>query len=156
MSDPTLKATVCPQCGAPAAPGEAFCRNCGKQILAPTITAPAPAVPPMQAQPLPPAKKGPTKLMFASLIFIGLIVVVAAAGGVYVWRRTSYTPPERKAPDIPLRAAGTLTEFPVDNDKNSPAKPTSVQTESLVGGTGKGDSSSPTKLPPGIDKSKLS
>src|SRR5262249_21335432 len=38
----------------------------------------------------------------------------------------------------------------------SPAKPTSVQTESLVGGTGKGDSSSPTKLPPGIDKSKLS
>jgi hypothetical protein len=104
----------------------------------------------------PPIRKGRSKLMMGCLIFIGLIVVVAAAGGVYVWRRTSYTPPDRKAPDIPQRAAGTLTEFPVDNDPNSPAKPTSVQTESLSGVTGKAGSSSSTKLPPGIDKSKLS
>ncbi len=162
MSDPTLKATVCPQCGAPAAPGESFCRNCGRQLYAPTMTAPPPVVPQRQASPLPPAmpppvKKGRSKLMMGCLIFICLIVVVAAAGGIYVWRKTTYTPPDRKAPDIPQRAAGTMTEFPVDNDPNSPAKPTSVQTESLAGGvTGKADSSTTAKLPPGIDKSKLS
>lgn len=94
--------------------------------------------------------------MMGCLIFIGLIVVVAAAGGVYVWRKTTYTPPERKAPDIPQRAGGTLTEFPVDNDPTSPAKPTSVQTESLDSATAKGSGSSTTKLPPGIDKTKLS
>jgi len=160
MSDPTLKATVCPQCGAPAAPGEGFCRNCGKQLFAPTITAPPPAVPPLPPQGFaptyaPPAKKR-SKLMLGCLMLIGLIVVAAGAGGIYVWRRTSYTPPVRKAPDIPQRAAGTMTEFPVDNDPNTPAKPTSVQTESLSGSTAKAEGSSPAKLPPGIDKSKLS
>jgi zinc ribbon protein len=161
MSDPTLKATVCPHCGAPAAPGESFCRNCGKQLFAPTMTAPPPVVPPRQAQPFPPTmpppvKKGRSKLMMGCLIFISLIVVVAAAGGIYVWRKTIYTPPERKAPDIPQRAAGTMTEFPVDNDPTSPAKPTSIQTESLDNATAKAGGSSTTKLPPGIDKSKLS
>lgn len=161
MSDPTQKATVCPQCGAVAAPSESFCRNCGRQLFAPTMTAPPPVVPPRRAAQLPPTmpppiKKGRSKFMMGCLIFVGLIFVVAALGGVYVWRRTSYTPPDRKAPDIPQRAAGTMTEFPVDNDPTSPAKPTSIQTESLSGVTGKADSSSPTKLPPGIDKSKLS
>jgi hypothetical protein len=160
MSDPTLKATVCPQCGSPAAPGEGFCRNCGKQLFAPTITAPPPAIPPLQPPGFaptyaPPAKKR-SKLMMGCLILIGLIVVALGAGGIYVWRRTSYTPPVRKAPDIPQRAAGTMTEFPVDNDPNAPAKPTSVQTESLSGATTKAEGSSPAKLPPGIDKSKLS
>lgn len=126
------------------------------------MTAPPPVLPQRQASPYPPTmpppvKKGRSKLMMGCLIFLGLVVVVAAAGGVYVWRKTTYTPPDRKAPDIPQRAAGTMTEFPVDNDPNAPAKPTSVQTESLAGGvTGKADSSSTTKLPPGIDKSKLS
>lgn len=161
MSDPTLKATVCPQCGAPAAPGEGFCRNCGRQLLAPTMTAPPPVVPPRQAQPFPPTmpppvKKGRSKFMMGCLIFISLIVVAAAAGGIYVWRKTIYTPPERKAPDIPQRAAGTMSEFPVDNDPTSPAKPTSIQTESLDNVTAKAGGSSTTKLPPGIDKSKLS
>lgn len=170
MSDPTLKATVCLQCGTPAAPGEGFCRNCGKQLFAPTITAPPPDVPPLQpplqdpssassqrpytAPPL--AKKRRSPLMMGCLIIIGLIVVAMGAGGIYVWRRTSYTPPVRKAPDIPQRAAGTMTEFPVDNDTNAPAKPTSVQTESLSGATAKAGSSSSTKLPPGVDRSKLS
>ena len=162
MSDPTLKAVVCPQCGTPAAPDEAYCRNCGKQILAPTITASPPVIPPLQAQPqrcapsnAPPRKKR-SKLMMGCLIFIGLVVVGLGAGGIYVWRRTSYTPPVRKAPAIPERSAGTMTEFPVDNDKNAPARPTSVQTESLSGTTAKTGGSSSTKLPPGIDRSKLS
>ena len=72
MSDPTLKATVCPHCGAPAAPGESFCRNCGKQLFAPTMTAPPPVVPQRQASPYPPPmpppiKKGRSKLMMGCL-----------------------------------------------------------------------------------------
>ena len=161
MSDPTLKATICAQCGTPAAPGEGFCRNCGKQLFAPTITAPPPVVPPVGPPLQPasfaqPAKKGRSKLMMGCLVIIGLVVVAAGAGGIYIWRRTSYTPPVRKAPAIPERAAGTMTEFPVDNDKDAPAKPTSVQTEALSGTTAKAAGSSPTKLPPGIDRSKLS
>jgi hypothetical protein len=94
--------------------------------------------------------------MIGCLGVIGLVVVALGVGGIYVWRRTSYTPPVRKAPAIPERAAGTMTEFPVDNDKDAPAKPTSVQTESLSGSTAKASGSSSTKLPPGIDRSKLS
>jgi hypothetical protein len=160
MSDPTLKATICAQCGTPAAPGEGFCRNCGKQLFAPTIAAPPPVVPALQ-QPPPaqsfsqPRKKGRSKLMMGCLVIIGLVVVAAGAGGIYIWRRTSYTPPVRKAPAIPERAAGTMTEFPVDNDKDTPAKPTSVQTEALGGTTAKAGGSSSTKLPPGVDRSKL-
>jgi hypothetical protein len=164
MSDPTLKAIVCPQCGVPAAPGEGFCRNCGKQLLAPTMTAPPPVIPAVQTPRAyqsppgyaPPPKKRRSKLMMGCLIIIGLVVAAVGAGGIYVWRRTSYNPPVRKAPDIPQRAAGTMTEFPVDNDKNAPAKPSSVQTETLSGTTAKSGSSSSTKLPPGIDRSKLS
>lgn len=165
MNDPTLKATICPQCGTPATPGESFCRNCGKELFAPTITAPPPAVPqvqtpvnPPQFQPpaMTPTRKRRSPLMLGCLIIIGLIVVAAGAGGIYVWRRVSYSAPVRQAPDIPQRAAGTMTEFPVDNDPNAPAKPTSVQTESLSGTTTKSDSSSAAKLPPGIDRSKLS
>ena len=166
MSDPTLKAIMCPQCGTLAAPGEAFCRSCGKQILAPTMTAPPPVVPAMQPsqpqqQPFTPSyatppKKKRSKLLLGCLIFIGLIVLATGAGGIYVWRAAAYTPPVRKAPDVPQRAAGTMTEFPVDNDPNAPAKPTSVQTEALGGAVAKSEGSSPSKLPPGIDRSKLS
>lgn len=169
MSDPTLKATICSNCGHPAAPGEGFCRNCGTQLFSPTvaatpmatapaatITAPPPAAP--QYQPplsVAPVKKRRSKFMMGCLVILGLGVAALGAGGVYVWYRTSYTPPVRKAPDIPQRAAGTLTEFPVDNDKTKPSQPGSVQTEALGGATAKSETSSGTKLPPGITKSGL-
>lgn len=162
MSDPTLKAMVCPHCGTVAAPGEAFCRNCGKQLLAPTIAAPPPLIPPLQQQPArpsysqPPARKRRSPFMMGCLIIFGLLLIGAAAGGIYIWRRASYTPPVRTAPDIPQRAAGTLTEFPVDNDPNAPARPTSVHTEALTGDTAKAAGYTPAKLPPGIDRSSLS
>src|SRR5258708_23876221 len=107
MRDPTWKATVCPQCGVPAAPGEGFCRNCGKQLPAPTMTAPPPAIPSVQAPPayVPPAKRRRSPLMLGCLIIIGVIVVTLGAGGIYVWRRTSYTPPVRTANDVPQRSA---------------------------------------------------
>ena len=163
MSDPTLKAIVCPQCGTVAAPGEGFCRNCGKQLLAPTIAAPLPDIPALQPPrapysppPLKPVKKRRSPFMMGCLVILGLLLVGAAAGGIYVWRRASYTPPVRTAPDIPQRAAGTLTEFPVDNDPNAPARPTSVHTEALTGATEKAEGYTPTKLPPGIDRPSLS
>jgi hypothetical protein len=94
--------------------------------------------------------------MLGCLVILGLLLVAVAAGGIYVWRRASYTPPVRTAPDIPQRAAGTLTEFPVDNDPNAPARPTSVHTEALTGATAKAEGYTPTKLPPGIDRPSLS
>lgn len=168
MSDPTLRATMCPACGTPAAPGEAFCRNCGAQLFAPTaaaapptqaaphastITAPPPAPPQYQAPPMaaPPRKKR-SKLMMGCLIILGLGGVTALAGGAYVWYATSYTPPERKAPAVPERAAGTLSEFPVDKD----TQPTTVQTEALGGtATAKAETNTGTKLPPGVTKTNL-
>ena len=178
MDDATLKVTTCLHCGTLAAPGEAYCRNCGKPLFAPTMTAPTPVVPGVQPRPTvaagyqqpppgmppfqpppasaPPVRKKRSPLMMGCLVIIGLIVVGVAAGGIYVWRRTSYTPPVRQAPAIPERAAGTMTEFPVDNDPNAPAAPTSVQTETLGGETAKNASSSPAKLPPGIDRAGLS
>lgn len=170
MSDQTLKATICPQCGNPAAPGEGFCRNCGAQLIsqtvaaptpsggapAPTMTAPPPAAPPRyQPPPSAPPKKRRSKLMMGCLVILGLGVAALGAGGIYIWYKTSYTPPVRKAPAVPERAAGTLTEFPVDNDKDSPVKPGSVQTESLGGATAKAETSTGTKLPPGITKTGL-
>ena len=166
MSDPTLKATLCPKCGTPAAPGEAFCRNCGTQLFAPTvaavpptqaappaptITAPPPAAPQYQAPPSTAPPKKRSKLMMGCLVIIGLVVVALGAGGAYVWYRTSYTPPVRKAPALPERAAGTMTEFPVSKD----TQPTTVNTEALGGTTAKSDTTAGAKLPPGVTKTSL-
>jgi len=168
MSDPTLKATLCPKCRTPAAPDENFCRNCGTQLFAPTsappaptqaapqastITAPPPAPPQYQAPALvAPPKKRRSKLMMGCLVIIALGVAGLLAGGGYVWYRTSYRPPVRQAPAVPERAAGTLSEFPVDKD----TQPTTVETEALGGTTAKSETTSTTtKLPPGVTKSSL-
>jgi hypothetical protein len=168
MSDPTLKATLCPKCSTPAAPGENFCRNCGTQLFAPsgaplpptqaapqapTITAPPPAPPQYQAPAaVAPPKKRRSKLMMGCLVIIGLGVVGLLAGGGYVWYRTSYRPPVRQAPAVPERAAGTLSEFPVDKE----TQPTTVETEALGGTNAKSETTSTTtKLPPGVTKSSL-
>lgn len=88
MNDPTLNATVCPHCGTPATPGEGFYRNCGKQLFAPTITAPPPAVPGLGQPPArsfsQPRKKGTSKLTMGCLVIIGLFVVAAGPGGIYI------------------------------------------------------------------------
>ena len=167
MSDPTLKATLCSKCGTPAAPGENFCRNCGSQLFAPTsaplpptvgpppastIAAPPPSPPQYQAPPITARpKKRRSKLMIGCLVIIGLGVAGLVAGGGYVWYRTSYTPPVRQAPAVPERAAGTLSEFPVDKD----TQPTTIETETLGGTTAKSETSTTTKLPPGVTKSNL-
>lgn len=90
--------------------------------------------------------------MMGCLVVIGLGAIGVLAGGGYVWYRTSYTPPVRQAPAVPERAAGTLSEFPVDKG----SRPTSVETEALGGMTAKSETTSTTtKLPPGVTKSSL-
>ncbi len=177
MSDPTIRVPNCPYCGMLSSPGESFCRNCGRALVAPTVASPQPSgysearpsvptitavAPPMAATPvlsgapINVGRKRRSPLLIGCLIFLGLGVVALGAGGIYVWRRTVYTPPERTAPAIPERAAGTMTEFPVDNDSEAPATPTSVETEALGGMTvAKSDSASQTKLPPGVTRSSL-
>jgi hypothetical protein len=158
-----MKVPTCLQCGTPATPGEGFCRHCGKSLLPPTIASPARPVvpptyqPPLAASPPAPARKRRSPLLKGCLIFLVVLVVAALAGGIYIWRRSVYTPPERQAPQMPERAAGTLTEFPVDTNSSAPAGPTSVQTETL-GEMAKSASASEsqTKLPPGIDRTQLS
>lgn len=133
-----------------------------------TVTAVAPGAPHMQGagqipggqyQASPPINVGRKKrspLLLGCLVILGLGVVAIAAGGIYIWRSNVYTPPDRQPPAIPERAAGTMTEFPVDNDPNAPATPTSVQTEILGGTLAKSSTdSSSTKLPPGVDRTKL-
>jgi hypothetical protein len=175
MDERTIRLPTCLNCGTPGTPGEGYCRNCGKPLLQPTIAATPPAgtsptpppspmppgsswtPPPAYAAPVPaPARKRRSPFMMGCLVIIGLIFVGAAAGGIYVWRATTYAPPNRTAPDIPETASGTMTEFPVDNDPTAPARPTSVQSESLGGTTAKSSSSSAAKLPPGIDRGALS
>jgi hypothetical protein len=78
--------------------------------------------------------------MMGCLVVIGLGVVGLLAGGGYVWYRTSYRPPVRQAPAVPERAAGTLSEFPVDKE----TQPTTVETETLGGTTAKSETSTTT------------
>jgi hypothetical protein len=185
MNDPTIRVPYCASCGTLAAAGESFCRQCGKPVVAPTIAAQQtppmpppsqpgsrapqstvtavspqmPQMPQMPARPLNVGKKRRSPILLGCLVFLGLIVVVVAIGGIYLWRRSVYTAPERTAPAVPERAAGTMTEFPVDNDPTAPMTPESVQTEALGGTIAKtstSSSSSTTKLPPGVDRSQLS
>jgi hypothetical protein len=180
MSDPTIRVPNCRHCGMLSSPGESFCRNCGKSLVAPTVASPqgsgygtspistpsipsitavappAAAVPVVSGHPITVGRKRRSPLLIGCLIFLGLGVVALGAGGIYVWRRTVYSQPERSAPAIPESAAGTMTEFPVDNDSDAPATPTSVETEALGGTTvAKSDSASQTKLPPGVTRTSL-
>jgi hypothetical protein len=140
----TVAARICTTCGTPILGVESFCRNCGHAAPPPTL-----------------ARRAST----GKLALIGAVtsvVVVALVGGiawVTLFRGLSYTPPDRKPPQIPERLAGTMTEFPVDTDTKSDGRmePGSVITEDL--GTGGSTSSSqqvPQKwLPPGVTRSRL-
>jgi hypothetical protein len=119
-----------------------------------TVAAVGPGMP-VQQPPLRVGRKRRSPILLGCLVFLGLVFLAVVGGGVYVWRSASYTPPERKAPDIPERVAATLTEFPVDNDPNAP-RPSSLQTEALGGSSERSFLAVPAKLPPGIDLSGLS
>jgi hypothetical protein len=175
MSDPTIQTPNCVYCGAVPSPGESFCRNCGRPLAGPTnpaadtqysttTTAPAAtaavttplAGPVLSGRPIKVGRKPRSRLLMGCLIVLGLALVALGAGGIYVWRRTVYTSPQRTAPALPERAAATITEFPVDNDSTAPAIPVSLQTEALGGTTPtKSEFEIPIKLPPGITRTAL-
>ena len=113
-------------------------------------------MPVVSGHPINVGRKRRSPLLLGCLLFLGLGVIALGAGGIYVWRRTIYSPPVRTAPAVPERAAGTITEFPVDSDSEAPATPASVETEALGGETiAKPDRASQTKLPPGVTRTSL-
>ena len=142
----TVAARICTACNAPILGLESFCRNCGQ-------AAPGPI----------PARRTST----GKLALIGAVtsvVVVALVGGIgwfTLFRGLSYTPPDRKPPEMPARLAGTMTEFPVDNasdnDPGGHMEPGSVITQNLTeGGATNSSQQVPQKwLPPGVTRQRL-
>jgi Family of unknown function (DUF5684) len=131
----------CPRCGALAAATDPFCGRCGQ------------AMPPAVIVRMPMGK-----MALAGAVMVVLIVaVVGGSGWLAFGTAMSYSPPKRQRPDMPTRVAGTLKEFPVDTNTNSPARPGSVITQDFQQGGTKGSSQQlPQKwLPPGLDREGL-
>ncbi len=139
-SNPATNTNHCTRCGAGLDPGERFCGECGYTLDRMTPPPPSPAR----------AKSS------VGLVIAAVAVVLLLAGAWLAWRSFSYSAPTRQKPDLPQRAAGTITEFPVDNDPGTPARPESMVTQNF-------DPNANTKeakvseqwLPPGIDKKTL-
>jgi hypothetical protein len=109
----------------------------------------AAAVPsPIAAAPAAKSRTGKGPLIAA----VAVILVLVAGGLLY--SRLSYSPPIRKAPAMPQRIAGTLTEFPVDTNAQAPARPASVVTQRLGRGT-QAAVLPEHSLPPGITPAGL-
>ncbi|HJN19161.1 MAG TPA: DUF5684 domain-containing protein [Armatimonadota bacterium] len=101
---------VCPSCGAVSAASDTFCGRCGG-----ALPAVAPRAPVMW----------PVAVGVAALMFVGTLGAGAVGWGA-MGALGRYTAPQRQAPDLPERIAGTITEFPVDTDPDSPLRPASV------------------------------
>lgn len=139
-ANPAAQNNHCTRCGASLDPGEKFCGECGHTRELRTPPPPAPV----------PAKSA------AGLVIAAVALVLLVAGAWFAWRSFSYAAPTRQQPDLPQRAAGTMTEFPVDNDPSSPARPESVVTQNFdPAANAKEAKVSEQWLPPGLDKKTL-
>lgn len=173
--DLAARPSVCPHCGTEAEEGDEFCGSCGEAVLASA----APRVPACsqcgaevatgdefcgacgavlpRAARVPP----PKPVWQLALAGTGMVVTIAALGGGLSWltvaRVGSYTPPEREAPALPKRMAGTMTEFPVDTDPVAPARPDSVVSKDFGGAEASAaETEVPGEwLPPGIEPESL-
>src|ERR1044072_5373646 len=132
---------VCPHCHAPLEPAETFCGECGNPV-------------PMMVMP---ARSTGGKGAIAGLA-VGAValLLIGVAVWFFIFREIPYTPPNRQKPQLPQRAEGTLTEFPVDSSTTSPTKPTAVVTQDF----GQPGSSQAVKtpkdwLPSGVDRSAI-
>ncbi len=129
----------CPNCRGPLEPSETFCGECGNPV-------------PVTAAPV---RSSGGKGAIAGLV-VGAIALLLI--GVTVWffffREIPYTPPNRQKPQLPQRAEGTMTEFPVDSSTTSPTKPTSVVTQDF--GQGTQTVKAPKEwLPSAVDRSSI-
>lgn len=137
---------ICPNCNRPAEGGDTFCGDCGYAM---------PALPTMPAMAM---KRTPVwQMALVSTLFIALAAgLTVGATFLGINPDIAYTPPKRQKPVLPKRTEGTLKEFPVDTDANSPATPTSVITQNY------GDKNNlpklgipPAWLPPGVKGEKM-
>ncbi|MEO6390895.1 MAG: DUF5684 domain-containing protein, partial [Pyrinomonadaceae bacterium] len=156
--DATMVSRICPNCRQPIIGNDVFCRTCG--AAAPTAVRAGYAVPAGQTL----IGAGPLTLMGTGSAFVAMLVY-GIVGYLLLFSAMSYTPPDRKEPDLPERTSGTLVEFPVDKSPNAPT-PGSVVVDDLTGGTGSTEGSPtspsstttasvkpktpPERLPPGI------
>lgn len=142
----TVSSPNCPSCGTQIVAGESFCRQCGQS--APTIVRSTPR-----------QTSGGKLFLVASGAAIPLLLLFGIVGWFSIGSALAYSPPERKAPDIPERTAGTLTEFPVDTDASSPTEPGSMLVDDIQNTSAvKTESATqiPQKrLPPGVTRDSL-
>ncbi|HYE65624.1 MAG TPA: DUF5684 domain-containing protein [Pyrinomonadaceae bacterium] len=137
----TVASRLCPTCGMTIMGSENFCRNCGQAAPPPVIGRRTPA--------------GALALMGAGWSLVALVLI-----GGFSWflffRGLGYTPPDRKAPDMPQRMAGTLTEFPVDSDANASTGPSDLIAQDVSGSAAGTPAQLPQeRLPPGINRDNL-
>lgn len=134
----------CPSCSTPIIPGESFCRECGQS--APTVV----------------KSVRQTSSGKLALLATGAALPVFLLFGIVGWFSISsalaYSPPERKAPAMPERTSGTLTEFPVDTAGDTQTEPGSIVVDDLQNTAGKTQIATniPQKrLPPGLTRDSL-
>lgn len=143
----TIAPTSCFNCGTQIVTGECFCRQCGQ--AAPTM---------VKTSSRQQTSAGKLFLLGAGTA-IPVLLLFGTVGWFSVSRALAYSPPERKAPEMPERTSGTLTEFPVDTDSNSPTEPGSIivdDTQNTSGGKTEIATQIPQKrLPPGINRDTL-
>jgi len=131
----------CPRCGTLAAGTDPFCGRCGQTMPAAAIVR------------MPMGKM----TLVASVMVVLVMGVVGGTGWLAFGSAMAYSPPQRRAPEMPQRMAGTLKEFPIDTKTSSPARPGSVITQDFQqGGTKSSSQQLPQKwLPPGLDREYL-
>lgn len=135
---------ACLRCGTAVTSQDAYCGDCGERLPAPTSA----------------LKRMPAGQL--ALVAAGMVLLLAAVsygvGSLTIGRALAYSAPERKAPGLPQRMAGTMTEFPVDTDPSLPARPDAVVLADLnPTRSGSSPASSVPKdwLPPGASTDRL-
>ncbi len=131
----------CPRCGAPLDAGATFCGDCGAPLAARVLDTPAIS----SSQPAP--KSSSVGIAVAALA----LVLLGAAGWLFLGRGST---PQRQAPAMPQRMAGSIKEFPVDTDRNAPARPGGVSTRKLARGNAAANLPA-NALPPGVSTATL-
>ena len=107
----------CPHCGSPAAEGSSFCGECGERIKPPLTPAAG-----SSAQPSGSARRAPTRLARRILarrrvlVVVGVVIVLAVAGGTFAWVQRSGPAPSAAARTTPYRLGASPAHYRLAND----------------------------------------